>query len=178
MSMLRNGVSSPGRVSPTVLSSGLVRYERFGDLRISLETAETHLAGRLTNEFDDRPALLFVASNVKATGDGRRLRDPYAGMLPSFAIAGGCLDPQQRPSMVTGFPWQTPCLALRLSVVDGEYVPQVVDNKGTRSWLSITPSFTLFNNGLMVHLTSDDITEAQFFPPLPEIAENAEEVEN
>ena len=54
MSMLRNGVSSPGRVSPTVLSSGLVRYERFGDLRISLETAETHLAGRLTNEFDDR----------------------------------------------------------------------------------------------------------------------------
>ena len=151
MSAKRNGVSSPGRVSPTVLSS--VSCDTSDLDRISLETAETHLAGRLTNEFDDRPALLFVASNVKATGDGRLLRDPYAGMLPSFAIAGGCLDPQQRTIMVTWFPWQTPCLALRLSVVDGEYVPQVVDNKGTRSWLSITPSFTLFNNGLMVHLT-------------------------
>jgi len=179
-SMLQNGVSSPGRVSPTVLNSGLVRYERFRDLRISLETAEPHLAGQLTNEFDDRPALLFVASNVKATGgtSGGLLRDPYAGMLPSFAIAGGCLDPQQRTIMVTWFPWQTPCLALRLSVVDGEYVPQVVDNKGTRSWLSITPSFTLFNNGLMVHLTSNDITEAQFFPPLPEVVEDVEGVEN
>jgi hypothetical protein len=144
-----------------------------------LETAEAHLAGQLTNEFDDRPALLFVASNVKAdVTNGWFLRDPYAGMLPSFAVAGGCLDPQQRTIMVTWFPWQTPCLALRLSVVDGEYVPQVVDNKGTRSWLSITPSFTLFNNGLMVHLTSDDITEAQFYPPLPEVAEDVEGVEN
>jgi hypothetical protein len=178
-SMYRNGVSSPGRLSSTVLNSGLVRYERFRDLRISLETAEAHLAGQLTNEFDDRPALLFVASNVKAdVTNGWFLRDPYAGMLPSFAVAGGCLDPQQRTIMVTWFPWQTPCLALRLSVVDGEYVPQVVDNKGTRSWLSITPSFTLFNNGLMVHLTSDDITEAQFYPPLPEVAEDVEGVEN
>jgi hypothetical protein len=30
----------------------------------------------------------------------------------------------------------------------------------------------------MVHLTSDDITEAQFYPPLPEVAEDVEGVEN
>lgn len=176
--LLQDGATTEGRISPTVLNSALVRYQNFGDLRRSLEISEQHLLNSLPTEFDERPALLFIVSNIWSRSMPEFLRDPYSGMLPSFAIAGGALDPRQQTIPVIWAPWQTPGIALRLQVVEGEYMPSIIDTKGTRSWLSITPSFTLFNNGLMVHLTSDDITEAQFFPPLPEVVEDVEGVEN
>ena len=144
----KEGETSGGFISPTVLDSVLVLYERFADLRASIEGAHPHLKDTLTTDLDDCPAILFVAANVVRNF----LRDPYAGMLASYSIALGRIDPRQKTVMVLWCPWQSPMVALK-HLGKGHF--SIQQNKGTESWLRHT-DLTIFNGGTTVEFIRDD----------------------
>ena len=140
--VLQQGKTASGRASPSVLSKGLVRYAQFGDLRRTLECRVPRTRGLLGDIDDNRPAILFVAANMVDVF----LRDPYAGMLASYAVANGALDPRQRTVVVLWTPWQSPAVAYRVNR-SGHLV--IRENKSTRSWRKYA-DLTIFNGGAVV----------------------------
>jgi len=146
--LLKEGLTEAGNISPSVIKKGLIRYEKFGDLKSSIESAYPRLNGKLDDGNDGVPAILFIASNTVPMF----LRDPYAGMLASYAVSNGSLDPRQKTVVVLWTPWQTPMLTF--NKVKGELKIRKI--KTTKSWVNHA-SYTIFNAGIMVKNNNDDL---------------------
>lgn len=67
--------------------------DRWGDLRILLETAYTRFSGRLTGWSDDQACLLYVSNSVKP---GRIFGDPFTGQMAALATVFDKLAVQPR----------------------------------------------------------------------------------
>ena len=139
--LLQQGLTDSGNVSPTVLEKGIVRYEKFGHFRKTLEEALDWMPkGMVTSEDDDKPALVFVASNVV----DNFLRDPYAGMLASYALSFGAWDPRQETIVVLYCPWQSAMVAH--TKTKGGLVPR--KSKTTAAWLRFA-NLTIFHDAVI-----------------------------
>lgn len=139
--LLQQGLTDSGNVSPTVLEKGIVRYEKFGHFRKTLEEALDWMPkGMVTSEDDDKPALVFVASNVV----DNFLRDPYAGMLASYAISFGAWDPRQETIVVLYCPWQSAMVAHKKT--NGGLLAR--KSKTTAAWLRFA-NLTIFHDAVI-----------------------------
>jgi hypothetical protein len=139
--LLQQGLTDSGNVSPTVLEKGIVRYDKFGDFRKTLQsTLEWMPEGMITSEDDDKPAIVFIASNVV----DNFLRDPYAGMLASYAISFGAGDPRQETMVVLYCPWQSAMVAHKKT--SGVLVPR--KSKTTAAWLRFA-NLTIFHDAVI-----------------------------
>ena len=139
--LLQQGRTDSGNVSPTVLEKGIVRYAKFGHFRETLEEAlEWMPKGMVTCEDDDKPALVFVASNVV----NNFLRDPYAGMLASYAISFGAWDPRQETIVVLYCPWQSAMVAH--TKTKGGLAPR--KSKTIAAWLRFA-NLTIFHDSVI-----------------------------
>jgi hypothetical protein len=139
--LLQQGLTDSGNVSPTVLEKGIVRYDKFGDFRKTLQSAlEWMPKGMITSEDDDMPAIVFIASNVV----DNFLRDPYAGMLASYAISFGAWDPRQETIVVLYCPWQSAMIAHKK--INGGLEPR--KSKTTAAWLRFA-NLTIFHDAVI-----------------------------
>jgi hypothetical protein len=139
--LLREGGTPAGNVSPTVMEKGIIVYERFRDFRKSLEASIgwARFSPGL-QRFDHRPALVFVAGNVVQ----QFLRDPFAGMLASYAISFGAWDPRQETVVILYCPWQSAMVAHTMKKNGIE--PR--KSKTTAAWLRFT-DLTIFNDAVI-----------------------------
>lgn len=139
--IIEDGFTSKGKASPSIMHKSLIRYERFKSLRQTIENSCNKFKNIIDTKNDNFPAILFIANNLVTNF----LRDPYSGMLASYAVANGSLDPRQKTIIFLWAPYQTVMLACKFSGKD--LLPK--NNKGSKSWVNHA-DYTLFNNNILV----------------------------
>ena len=139
--LLREGGTPAGNVSPTVMEKGIIIYEKFLDLRKSLDASIDWAAfSHNLQRFDHRPALVFIAGNVVQ----QFLRDPFAGMLASYAISFGAWDPRQETVVILYCPWQSAMVAHNKK----SHGIEPRKSKTTAAWLRFA-DLTIFNDAVI-----------------------------
>ncbi len=95
-------VSASGLRHVTTSKRILFLYDRWADLRESIESSFPRLAERLSVEPDAQAAMLYVSNSVKP---GRIFGDPFTGQIAAFSVAFGLVDEHPR-LIVAYFPHQ------------------------------------------------------------------------
>jgi hypothetical protein len=85
--------TASGNRHVTTASRIVFLYDRWSDVRASVEAVFPRLAGKLDGEAGERPALVYVSNSVKP---GRIFGDPFSGQIAAYAVAFGALDPEPR----------------------------------------------------------------------------------
>lgn len=119
-------------------------YDRFEDLKESIEKVFLRLKGKIKDVNNERPAFLYLSNSLKP---GRLFGDPYTGQLSAFSTAFGKFDKMNRVVIVY-FPHQVYSQAIKGSTV--------VVNKGT-TLLSELTDYIIFNGGVVVSLKKKEI---------------------
>ena len=121
-------------------------YDRWSDLRDSIETAYPRLKGKFAGRIqDDTPVFLYLSNSVKP---GRLFGDPFTGQLSAFSTAFGKFDRIQR-KVIMYFPHQVYTQAFNAGW-------EVEKNKGTTLFSELT-DYIIFNAGVAVSLSNGEI---------------------
>lgn len=135
-----------GRKHITTAKNIVYLYDRWADLRNSIESAYPRLKGKFTGKLqDDSPVFLYLSNTVKP---GRLFGDPFTGQLSAFSTAFGKFDKTQR-KVIIYFPHQVYTQAFKSDWT-------VEKNKGTTLFSELT-DFIIFNAGVAVSLSTGDI---------------------
>ncbi len=114
-------------------------YDRWRDLRETIENAYPRLRGRLDHSMDERPAFIYISNSLKP---GRIFGDPYTGQLSGYGLAFGKFDETPRV-IVSYFPHQSHGLACREAGEAG--------NKGLTIMRELT-DYLIFTGGVAMPL--------------------------
>lgn len=139
-------VTDSGNRHITTSKNIVYLYDKWSDLRDSIETAYPRLKGKFVGKIqDDSPVFLFLSNSVKP---GRLFGDPFTGQLSAFSTAFGKFDKTQR-KVIIYFPHQVYTQAF-----DSRWT--VEKNKGTTLFSELT-DYIIFNAGVAVSLSKGEI---------------------
>jgi len=116
-------------------------YDKWGDVRNSIEKIYPRLRGKLDRTKDNSPALVYLSNSVKP---GRIFGDPFTGQISAYATAFGKFDSEPR-IVLAYFPHQVHSQAI---VSPGES-----KNKGITIMSELT-DYLLFSGGVAVQLNT------------------------
>lgn len=129
-----------GNIHITTSKNIVYLYDRWLDLRRSVEKVYPRLAGKLTDIPDHKPVFMYVSNSLKP---GRLFGDPYTGQLTAYSICFGKFDIRDR-AVVAYFPHQVHTQAF---VKNG----RMSRNKGITLYEELT-DYLIFNAGVAVSL--------------------------
>lgn len=139
-------ITNSGNRHITTSKNIVYLYDRWADLRNSIETAYPRLSGKFTGKIhDDDPVFLYLSNSVKP---GRLFGDPFTGQLSCFSTAFGKFDGIQR-KVIMYFPHQVYTQAFNARWM-------VEKNKGTTLFSELT-DYIIFNAGVAVSLSKGEI---------------------
>lgn len=121
-------------------------YDKWSDLRTSIEIAYPRLIGKFGEMIpDDAPIFLYLSNSLKP---GRLFGDPFTGQLSAYSTAFGKFDKTQR-RVIMYFPHQVYTQAFNKKW-------EVEKNKGTTLFSELT-DYIIFNAGVAVSLNKNEI---------------------
>ena len=139
-------VTDTGNRHITTAKNIVYLYDRWSDLRNSIEAAYPRLKGKFAGKIqDDAPVFLYLSNSVKP---GRLFGDPFTGQLSAFSTAFGKFDKLQR-KVIMYFPHQVYTQAFNSTWT-------VEKNKGTTLFSELT-DYIIFNAGVAVSLSKGEI---------------------
>lgn len=139
-------VTDTGNRHITTAKNIVYLYDRWSDLRNSIESAYPRLKGKFAGKIqDDAPVFLYLSNSVKP---GRLFGDPFTGQLSAFSTAFGKFDKLQR-KVIMYFPHQVYTQAFNSAWA-------VEKNKGTTLFSELT-DYIIFNAGVAVSLSKGEI---------------------
>ena len=139
--LFKQGETSPGNISPTVMEKAVVFYKKWSDLQTTLEDNIDWAPNDFSNDDSDgKSAILFIAGNVVT----QFLRDPYAGQIASYPLAFGSRDPRQQTIVVLWCPWQSAMVAHN----EKDDFLEIKTTKGTAAWLRFV-NWTIFQDAII-----------------------------
>lgn len=120
-------------------------YDKWSDLRKSIESAYPRLKNKLNNIDDNKPVFLYLSNSLKP---GRLFGDPYTGQLAAYSTCFGKFDLDSR-AVIAYFPHQSHSQA---------FAPngRIIKNKGTTLYTELT-DYMIFHSGIAVSLKDGEI---------------------
>lgn len=134
-------VSAGGLLHLTTCRRIVYLYDRWGDVRSSIEAAYPRLSGRVPTDRDEEPVLVYISNSLKP---GRIFGDPFTGQIAAYAVAFGKLDVEPR-MVIAYFPHQAHTQAVLET--------RIRRNKGLYIMRELT-DYLLFTGGVLLSLQS------------------------
>jgi len=135
-------VTKNGNYHVTTSKNIVYLYDRWHDLRQTIEEAYPRLHGKLPSTRDEDSVLMYISNSITP---GRIFGDPYTGQLSAFATIFGKLDHPPR-MVVAYFPHQSHTQAL----------PGKRKNKGLTLMSELT-DLLIFTGGVAISLQTGEV---------------------
>lgn len=134
-----------GNIHVTTSKNIVYLYDRWSDLRASIQRAYPRLRGKLTAIPDEKPVFLYVSNSIKP---GRLFGDPFTGQLSAYSTCFGKFDPSAR-AVIAYFPHQVHTQAFGKN-------GKLTANKGITLYKELT-DYLIFNAGVAVSLKNGEV---------------------
>lgn len=137
--------NASGRRNVTTSKNIVYLYDRWIDLKHSIEKAYPRLKDKLNKIDDNRPVFLYMSNSIKAR---RVFGDPFTGQLTGYSVSFGKFDTMNR-AVIAYFPHQVYANAVN---ENGKFKI----NKGMTVYTELT-DYIIFNGGVAVALKDKEI---------------------
>lgn len=134
-----------GNVHLTTSKNIVYLYDKWSDLKETIEKAYPRLKGKLKDIPDEKPAFLYISNSLKP---GRLFGDPFTGQLSAYSTCFGKFDTRDR-AVIAYFPHQVHTQAFGKK-------GYIARNKGITLYTELT-DYLIFTAGVAVSLRNEEV---------------------